>query len=436
MQKKQNSTGLIWFGNDLRIHDNEVLHKAISNNQKVIGVYCIDPRLFEKSSFGFNKLEAYRAKFLLETLLDLKKQLYNIHISLLVSISHPEEMIPKLTQKYHVDTIYKQREWTSEEVKTTELVQERLLNAIKIEEVYNQFLYHPNDILTDPQKIPNVFSNFRKKLEKYVAIRPMVNIEPLSKENLIDNPTSIPTLHDLGFQSFDIHSKTAFPFQGGETSALERLEEYFFQTKKLGFYKKTRNGLVGKDYSSKFSPWLANGSLSARTIYWNVKKFEHEHVNNQSTYWIIFELIWRDYFKYISLKYGNDIFKIGGILRREYQWSSNQESIQQWIDGETKDEFVNANMIELKETGWMSNRGRQNVASYFSKELKLDWRIGAAYFEAMLLDYDVHSNYGNWMYVAGVGNDPRDRKFNTQLQAQQYDSNHAFRNLWLQKTLF
>mgnify|MGYP001951331995 CR=1 FL=1 len=97
---------------------------------------------------------------------------------------------------------------------------------------------------------------------------------------------------------------------------------------------------------------------------------------------------------------------------------------------------VNANMIELKETGWMSNRGRQNVASYFAKELLQDWRIGAAYFESMLLDYDVHSNYGNWMYVAGVGNDPRDRKFNTKLQAKRYDENYKYRKLWLEKTLF
>ena len=110
--------------------------------------------------------------------------------------------------------------------------------------------------------------------------------------------------------------------------------------------------------------------------------------------------------------------------------------IQNWINGETKDDFVNANMIELKKTGWMSNRGRQNVASYFAKELTLDWRIGAAYFESTLLDYDVHSNFGNWMYVSGVGNDPRDRKFNTQIQAERYDPKHLFRNHWLQQTLF
>jgi len=84
----------------------------------------------------------------------------------------------------------------------------------------------------------------------------------------------------------------------------------------------------------------------------------------------------------------------------------------------------------------MSNRGRQNVASYFAKELQQDWRIGAAYFESSLIDYDVHSNYGNWQYLAGVGNNPRNRKFNIQLQAERYDTNHSYRKLWLQTTLF
>ena len=204
----------------------------------------------------------------------------------------------------------------------------------------------------------------------------------------------------------------------------------------MAFYKKTRNGLIGKDYSTKFSPWLANGSLSARTIYWKIREFETEFGANQSTYWVVFELMWRDYFKYISLKYDSKIFSIGGILERNYQWNSDAKIIEKWINGETKDDFVNANMLELKETGWMSNRGRQNVASYFAKELLQDWRIGAAYFESMLLDFDVHSNYGNWMYVAGVGNDPRDRKFNTRFQAERYDPNHQYRKLWLEKTLF
>ena len=138
--------------------------------------------------------------------------------------------------------------------------------------------------------------------------------------------------------------------------------------------------------------------------------------------------------KIVNLK--NEIFKITGILEKNYSWNRDEKAIKNWIEGTTKDDFVNANMKELKKTGWMSNRGRQNVASYFAKDLQLDWRIGAAYFESMLLDYDVHSNYGNWMYVSGVGNDPRDRKFNTKLQAKRYDGNFKYRKLWLENTLF
>ena len=230
--------------------------------------------------------------------------------------------------------------------------------------------------------------------------------------------------------------RTAFPFVGGENQALDRLDYYFWQTQKLSYYKKTRNGLVGKDYSSKFSPWLANGSISARTIFHQITKYEQEITKSQDTYWLIFELIWRDYFKYISLKHENKIFHLGGILQKNYTWNNDPSLVRKWIDGKTSQPFVNANMLELKQTGWMSNRGRQNVASYFAKSLKLDWRIGAAYFESMLIDYDVHSNYGNWMYVAGVGNDPRDRVFNIDVQAKRYDTDGKFQKQWLQTQLF
>ena len=193
--------------------------------------------------------------------------------------------------------------------------------------------------------------------------------------------------------------------------------------------------MIGTDYSSKLSPWLANGCISAKTIYWKVKEYEAEFGANESTYWLIFELVWRDYFKYISLKHGNSFFKIDGILQKKYAWKSNELQVQKWIDGRTEEPFVNANMIELKETGFMSNRGRQNVASFFAKELLLDWRIGAAYFESMLIDYDVHSNYGNWSYISGVGNDPRDRKFNVKKQAKNYDPDNRYQDNWLQNQL-
>ena len=169
-----------------------------------------------------------------------------------------------------------------------------------------------------------------------------------------------------------------------------------------------------------------------------MKKFEKQVVKNDSTYWLIFELIWRDYFKYISLKHGNKIFQLGGILNKNLDWNQDEETLQNWIKGETDEPFVNANMKEIAATGFMSNRGRQNINSFWAKELKQDWRIGAAYLESMLIDYDIHSNWGNWMYNSGVGNDPRDRKFNIQSQAKRYDPNQKYQQTWLggQKKLF
>ncbi len=435
MQERKNKTSLVWFRNDLRTIDNVVLSEACKSNNRVIGLYCFDSKYFKLNKYGFKTTEKFRAKFLIETIADLRIQLNNLNIDLLVHQDAPENVIEEIVKNYNVTDIYLQNDWTKDELATENEVKSKIPN-VNFYKYYNQLLYHPEDINFEIENLPHVFTVFRKKLEKYVAIREKATNEKLPISNRIANKTVIPMIQNLGFEDFKIHPNAAFPFKGGETEALSRLDDYFFNTKKLGFYKKTRNGLVGIDYSSKFSPWLANGSISARTIYWQVRKFEKEHVKNQSTYWLIFELIWRDYFKYVSLKHGNQIFKLNGILKKDYDWTTNKNLIEKWINGKTKSDFVNANMIELKDTGWMSNRGRQNVASYFAKELHLDWRIGAAYFESLLLDFDVHSNFGNWMYVSGVGNDPRDRKFNVESQAERYDANGKFRRIWLQPNLF
>jgi deoxyribodipyrimidine photo-lyase len=192
--------------------------------------------------------------------------------------------------------------------------------------------------------------------------------------------------------------------------------------------------LIGADYSSKFSPWLANGSLSPREIYYELKKYEEEFGSNESTYWLVFELLWRDYFRFMMKKHRHQFFLQTGIKPTDSPKKyNNQELLNQWINGNTGVDFIDANMIELKLTGFMSNRGRQNVASYLCNDLKLDWRYGAAYFEQQLIDYDVCSNWGNWAYLAGVGKDPRgNRYFNITKQADNYDSKKQYRILWTQ----
>ncbi|WP_028377654.1 DASH family cryptochrome [Leeuwenhoekiella sp. MAR_2009_132] len=429
---------LVWFKNDLRTIDHTGLSLASKTKNPTIAVYCFDPKQFKKDRFGFKKTEKYRAQFLIETVTELRENLEKLNITLFVVNEEPEFAIPKLVKNYQVERIYFQKEWTFEERNIIEGVRVNCPNGTSLIETFDQFLWHPEDLpYSNYSEIPKVFTNFRKYCEKQVDVRPIVNkIDAFPNENLISQSTQIPSLHDLGLSDFEIDKRTAFPFKGGENQANLRIEEYFWETKNLQYYKKTRNGLVGKDYSSKLSAWLANGSISARMIYWEVQKFEKDVIKNDSTYWLIFELIWRDFFKYVSLKHGDRIFKIGGILNADYDWDSNEHTRKNWINGTTKYDFVNANMLELSNTGWMSNRGRQNVASFWAKESKQDWRIGAAYFESLLIDYDVHSNYGNWIYNSGVGNDPRDRIFNIKSQAERYDESGTFTRLWLQNSLF
>lgn len=426
---------LVWFRNDLRIEDNPVLERALSDGF-LLGVYFFDPRQFEKDAFGFRRTEKFRAKFLIETVKNLKKNLQKLNITLLVFNENPESRLYNLVKEHNIQTIYCQMEWTRDENTVLAKVKQSLDPSTKFIESAGQFLYHPEDIPFDSfQGIPDVFTQFRKNCEKQGNVqKPCSEISAFSKENLIENKTRIPSLKELGLDDFEIDKRTAFPFKGGEDEAIKRLDYYIWESQKITTYKKTRNQLVGTDYSSKLSAWLSNGSISSRTIFWAVQKFEKEVKRNESTYWLIFELIWRDYFKYISIKYGNKIFAKSGILNKKHEWKNEDAHKQKWIEANTKEPFVNANMKELILTGWMSNRGRQNVASYWSKHLGQDWRIGAAYFESMLIDYDVHSNWGNWMYVSGVGNDPRNRKFNIKRQAELYDPKGEYQATWLKST--
>lgn len=436
MQKKE-PTAMVWLRNDLRIFDQQSLTLAKQSGLKVVAYYSFDPRHYGTTLWGFSKTAFFRAQFLIESVAELQRSLSELNISLIIDNRPPEEGIPDWVHRLNISKIFLQKEWTQEERLVENNLRASLDNEIEFYSHYDQFLFHPEDIPFEINNLPEVFTLFRKQCEKKSTVRKVLpEIALMPEENLLEYTFQAPSLAVLGLQQIEQHPNSAFPFKGGSEQAKRRLDHYFWDTNKLSYYKQTRNELLGINYSSKLSAWLANGSISPRQIYWEIMDYENEVKKNQSTYWLIFELIWRDYFKYIALKHQDAIFHLGGILNKDYHWYTSDAKVKSWIEGTTREPFVNANMIELNKTGWMSNRGRQNVASYFTKDLLLDWRIGAAYFESQLIDYDVHSNYGNWMYVAGVGNDPRDRKFNVRFQAERYDEGGKFQRLWNQKKLF
>ncbi len=426
------NTSIIWFRNDLRLHDNEALFRAAESSDRIIPVYCFDPRHFETTSFGFPKTGPFRRRFLEESVKNLAENLEKKGSGLVVFGGKPEEIIPELCEKYNCNAVFYNEEVTSEETEIEKKLTEKLPQKTEINTFFSCSLYHPDDVPFEIDKTPDVFTAFRKKAEKYSSVRKTFQVP----EVLPGLPSGASEEGDINSQNLpeteiEIDSRSVLSFKGGEDEAMTRLKSYFWHGDHLKKYKETRNGLLGADYSSKFSPWLANGCISPRFIYEEVKSYEKERKSNQSTYWMVFELIWRDYFGFIFMKYGNKLFTLHGIKEDKATWITDEALFESWQKGETGIPFIDANMRELNQTGFMSNRGRQNVASFLAKNLQIDWRMGAEWFESMLLDYDPCSNYGNWAYVSGVGNDPRDRYFNIVSQAERYDSKGEYVKHWL-----
>ncbi|WP_435194013.1 DASH family cryptochrome [Natronomonas sp. EA1] len=421
---------IVWFRRDLRLHDNETLASAVERGE-VLPVYCVDPREFAESEYAdLPKTGPYRARFLLDAVNDLRASLRARGGDLLVREGPPEERIPELAAEYDADTVHFQTMPATEELEVENAVKAALPEATDYERYWTHTLYHINDLPTPVDEIDDTFTPWRKEVERNATVR-----DSVATPSAVSVPDAefgeVPSLAALGYDDPTVDERGVLDFRGGETRGRERLHEWMWEDDNLRNYKATRNGLLGNDYSSKFSPWLAHGCLSPRYIKNEVSRYEEERVSNTDTYWLVFELLWRDFFQFQFIKHGAQFFYPGGIREVDEVWAHDETAFERWAAGETGIPFVDANMRELNETGFMSNRGRQNVASFLTDVLEIDWRWGAAYFESRLVDYDPCSNWGNWAYQAGVGNDSRDGYFNVLSQAERYDGDAEYVTHWL-----
>jgi deoxyribodipyrimidine photo-lyase len=219
-------------------------------------------------------------------------------------------------------------------------------------------------------------------------------------------------------------------FDGGEKSAIKHLERYFSSDLPLN-YKNVRNNLEGWKSSSKLSPWLGYGCISPRQVMASIIQYEVERGKNSSTECLSSEILWREYFQWSHFKVGAKTYKFKGLADKPPLTTFYPERFNKWCLGNTPYPLVNACMNELRVTGYLSNRGRQIVASCLVNELSVDWRYGAAWFEEQLIDYDAAVNWGNWQYIAGIGVDPRGgRHFNLEKQTALFDNENRYQTKW------
>ncbi|KAJ4727695.1 Blue-light photoreceptor PHR2 [Melia azedarach] len=318
---------IVWFRNDLRVHDNECLNTASNESMSVLPVYCFDPRDYGKSSSGFDKTGPYRASFLIESVSDLRKNLQARGSDLVVRVGKPETVLVEMAKAIGADAVYAHREVSHDEVKSEEKIEAAMKEeGVEVKYFWGSTLYHIDDLPFKLEEMPTNYGGFREKvqgLEIRKTIEALDQLKGMPSRGDVE-PGDIPTLLDLGLSSSATMSQDGKPatntMVGGETEALQRLKKFAAECQAQP-HKGTKDGssdnIYGANFSCKISPWLAMGCLSPRSMFDELKKTatsisaaakRNDGGSDSSatgSNWLMFELLWRDFFRFITKKYSS-----------------------------------------------------------------------------------------------------------------------------------
>ncbi|RFU32596.1 hypothetical protein B7463_g3734, partial [Scytalidium lignicola] len=519
---------------DLRQTDNPILHTLATSSDHgfthLLPVYIFPAQQIEVSGFlvpsedataptskspypeakskvgGFWRCGPHRAKFLAESVWDLKSSLEDVGSGLCVRVGMVPDVVSGLVEgfqgsnedeskRFNVGAVWMTSEEATEE-KEEEKCTKEACEGLGVEfKLWRDEKYFVDDRdlpFSDPQELPDIYTTYRKTLEPLRNVpRPVLpapakgSLPQYPEKNLIPTqhyPFVIPESYQ-GLEScllapltnpenpliqeppvYPNDTETAHPFKGGESQAIARLID-IIKSGSVSTYKDTRNSLLGIDCSTKLSGWLSIGCITARQVHATMLAFEdgtdetykdvegYGKGENEGTKAVRFELLWRDYMMLCTRKFGPKLFSLYGFKGAEdvgvKEWLAPSrasggagksqaevtEMFARFLNGTTGMGLIDASQRELYLTGYTSNRARQNVASFLTKHLGFDWRLGAEWYECMLIDSDVGSNWGNWQYVSGVGSDPRreGRVFNPVKQAFDYDPKGEYVKTWVEE---
>lgn len=378
-------TTVVWLRDELRLHDNALLASAVEQSAPMLPVFCLDPRIYSGDAVATNvpgtmpKCGARRTKFTLECLTDLATSLAAAGSLLHIVRDSPATALANVVDELHAFDSEMQVEVVCsegicpEEIDDEEQVERALeQRGASLRRLWEGTMYHRDDVNGLPGPLPDdVFTNWRVKVEKAkTPIRDELRLRtplPSPPQGADWSKSTVPSLADLGYDEADAVVDMRGDFfapVGGEKAALARLRRYVWDEDRLKSYFETRNGMRGQGYSTKLAPWLARGCISPRRVAHECRRYEMERgIKNKSTYWVVFELTWRDYFSFLSRKYGRRLFwpsGFKGIGGRAEAWlGADNAAFKAWCSGQTGAPLVDANMRELVATGFMSNRGRQ-----------------------------------------------------------------------------
>lgn len=401
---------LVWFRNDLRLHDNEMLVEAVAKSDSILPVYFFDPRYFENARFGNLKTGVARGQFLLESVLSLRTAFQELGGDMLLIYGKPEDHIKELAERFEITEVYHHREVGPEETLVSTHVEDLLWTLkINLKHFIGHTLYNKEDLPFPIKDIPDVFAQFKKKTERDAMVKTCFLAPEAVTFVEVEDWGQIPDLEQLGFE-WDGNKLDNYA-RGGEKAGLKHLE-ILLQEGSAVYLKPIPKPSADKPgFTAKMSAWLAVGCVSPRKVYWMVKEAESRAGTNSNFNHMLLGLLWRDYFRFMFKKHG-----IGFFDEPDFENVFNNmdgavvlPELENWKAAITGHSIVDQYMEELNTTGFIPHVGRMLVATYLIHVLKVHWIYGAAYFEEKLIDFAPASNWGNWANVAGVGKDVKSK---------------------------
>jgi len=387
---------IYWFKRDLRVEDNQAFYEACIRSKEIIPIFIFIPEILDRF-----KSYDQRLGFIIDCISFLRKKIEERGGRLFCYFDQPEKIFIYLINKYKPEAVFtnKSFSYSGEEIERKVI---RLCKAKGID--YNS---HNCNFLCNLENIPyrKVYSHFYKKWKENLNLQTYPAPENINTSRITE-PEIGEIVQKLKYQE-NPYWKPDFAFV--------RLKNFDFEN-----YEQTRNSL-DIDGTSKLSPYIRFGIVSLRELYKKAIKNCGEDCS------FVKELAWREFWYHIKMNFLE--FKDLEFLekRRNIKWENNKRFIDAFIEAKTGYPIIDASIRQLKEENWMHNRARMIVASFLTKDLMIDWRIGEKFFMEYLLDYDEVVNIGNWQWNASVGPDPKPlRIFNPIIQAKKFDTEARF----------
>lgn len=412
---------LFWFRRDLRLDDNAGLYHALKGPAPVLPLFIFDRNILDELE---EKKDA-RVEFIHGAVSELKSRLEAMGSTLLVFYGKPEEIWPRLLAEHEVAAVYTNRDFEPYALQRDAGVQSLLAaKNIPFHTFKDHVIFEKDEVLKGDGGPYTVFTPYsRKWLEKLASRIMRVRNEngDLTEQSFYLTsypnekyfsgfakmpPAAMPALGDMGFQPAGI----AFPPASVARSLIKT-------------YDKTRD-IPSLNGTSRLGLHFRFGTISIR------EKARHAQGLN-ATY--LNELIWRDFYSQILAHFPRVVDRPFQAKYERVEWRDAPGDFEKWCAGKTGYPIVDAGMRELNTTGYMHNRVRMIVASFLTKHLLLDWRLGEAYFAQKLLDFDLASNSGGWQWAAGCGTDaaPYFRIFNPTEQTKKFDTEYKYIRRWV-----